>query len=207
MVKKQSERVDGDEVANPGVDLSPLPMVPACGPGSAVVGVFRLNDAVGYPDYQTDASGCMDLAADLSTHHAFLKVWDPAMNREGTKKIRDDSTGRHILIEPGERILIPTGLIFAFPLGYSMNTFIRSSVGLKKGLMLANGVGYIDEDYRNELFLPIINVSRAQVRIDDKERLAQGEVRPAIQATIEVLDERPSLAGNRSGGFGSTGTK
>lgn len=205
--KKSTSGETVNETADQGVDLRPLPMAPACGPGSVLVGIHPIHDQVELPEYKTDAAGCFDLQADLSTHHAFLKHWDPVMNREGQRKVRDDSTGRHILLEPGERILIPTGLIFVFPVGFSMNTFIRSSVALKKGLALANSVGYIDEDYRDELFLPIINTSRGQVRIDHKERLAQGEVRPAIQAIIDVVDERPSLAGNRIGGFGSTGNK
>lgn len=207
MVKKTEKASETDETSADVVDLQPLPMVPACGPSPIVTGIYRTNEAVEYPDYQTDASSCLDLAADLSTHNAVLKFWDPQMNREGQKKVRGDSTGRYILIEPGERVLIPTGLIFVFPVGVGMNTFIRSSVGLKKGLMLANGVAVIDEDYRNELFLPIINQSRGQVRIDDKERLVQGEIRPVIQSILEVLDARPSAAGNRSGGFGSTGNK
>lgn len=201
MVKK-SERTEitSDEI----VDLRPLPMVAPHGNSAFVTGVYRINESVSYPEYQTSASGCLDLAADLGTHNAFLKYWDTNMGREGNKGIRDDSTGRHILIEPGDRVLIPTGLIFQFCDGWSMKTFIRSSVGLKKGLMLANGVGYIDEDYRNELFLPIINMSRCQVRVEDKERLAQGEVCPTVQTVLRVLDNRPPLTGNRIGGFGST---
>ena len=200
---KKSEPVEAA-----GVSLEPLPMSPACPPGfQSVTGVYRITPEVDYPEYQTDASGCFDLAADLNPEHAYVKHWDPVMNREGAKRVREDFKGRYLLIEPGERVLVPTGLIFVLPVGHAMNTFIRSSVGLKKGLMLANGVGYIDEDYRNELFLPIINVSRGQVRIDHKERLAQGEVRPVVQTIIEPVDARPSLSGNRTGGFGSTNDK
>jgi dUTP pyrophosphatase len=203
MVKKG----DINETSNQGVDLQPLPMAPATSPSVLNTQVYRLNDSVAYPSYQTERAGCMDLAADLSSNHMSVKCWDPVMNRPGEKRIREDSTGRYVLIEPGERLLIATGLIFVFPEGFSMTTFIRSSVGLKKGLALANGVGYIDEDYREELFIPIINNSRGQVRIDHCERLAQAEIRPSIQVKIDTVEDRPSAVGNRNGGFGSTGSK
>lgn len=204
MVKK-AEIVN--ETPSEGIDLRPLPMAPACAPGTVVVGVHRLHDQVEYPEYHTDSSSCFDLRADLSTAHIELKCWEPVNNTEVTKKVRDLGAGRYLLIEPGERVLIPTGLSFEFPAGYGLNTFIRSGVGLKKGLVLANAVGVIDEDYRAELYLPIINTTKTRVRIENGERLVQAEVRPVIQAIFDILDERPSSVGNRNGGFGSTGAQ
>ena len=68
--------------SNEAVDLQPLPMEPV-GLGVPLTGVYRLHGDVEYPEYQTDASGAFDLAADLSTHHYYLKCWDAQMNREG----------------------------------------------------------------------------------------------------------------------------
>lgn len=172
-----------------------------------VVKVFRQNPHVELPSYQTSRAGCFDLAADLSVVNSVVRAWIPSTNQESEKRVREDSTGRYIVIDPQERVMIPTGIVVVLPPYCTMNTFIRSSVGMKKGLLLSNGVGYIDNDYRNELFIPVINTSKCQVRVDDKERIAQGEVRAALQFIIEETNQQPAPLGDRKGGFGSTNKK
>lgn len=174
-------------------------------PGSRIgLGVYLVTESAALPEYKTDGAGCFDLSADLDRTRGYLKFWDPLMNREDQRRVREDSTGRFILIEPGERILIPTGLIFSIPFGFAIHVYIRSSVGLKKGLSMANGVGYIDSDYRDEVMLPLFNSTRAQIRVDHLERLAQGALAPICRTPLVQLDERPKAVGNRKGGFGST---
>lgn len=190
--------------------LDPKPMEPFILQESGneiVLGVYPASDAAISPEYKTQGAGCFDLSADLSANQDQLTVYEPTMNREVKRRVHIDALGRYVLLEPGERILIPTGLIFEIPVGFCINIFIRSSVGLKKGLSLANGVGYIDSDYREETLIPLINMSRTQVRINDKERLAQAELRPCVRIPLELLDERPQRVGNRTGGFGSTNKK
>ena len=72
-------------------------------------------------------------------------------------------------------------------------------------MQLSQGLGYVDEDYRNEVFIPITNTSHTPVRIDHKERVAQGYLHPWYQAKFNVLEDHPGIATDRSGGFGSTG--
>ena len=113
-----------------------------------------------------------------------------------------------ILISPGERVLVPTGLVFDIPKGYHLKVHIRSSVALKLGLSLANSTGIIDYDYTNELLLPITNNNRAMVQvIQPGTRIAQAELVKSASYQLKVVKTRPGQKTNRTGGLGSTGEK
>ena len=108
-------------------------------------------------------------------------------------------------LAPGQIALVPTGLVIEVPPGYFLAIFARSSTPLKRGLLVANGVGVIDPDYcgpTDEVQIQVLNVSGAEVQVNRGDRLAQGIVLPSPRVTWqEVTDLREVTRG----GFGATG--
>ena len=104
-----------------------------------------------------------------------------------------------------ERTLIPTGLFIELPVGYEAQIRPRSGLAVKKGLSLPNTPGTIDSDYRGEIKVILINLSKETQTIEPGERVAQMVIAKYEQATweeVEVLSDTKRGAG----GFGSTGT-
>src|SRR5689334_508778 len=88
--------------------------------------------------------------------------------------------------------LVGTGLVIAVPNGYFLGIFARSSTPLKRGLMVANGVGVVDSDYcgpADEIKVQVINVTDAPVLVKRGDRIAQGIVLPAPQVAWQEVDE------------------
>lgn len=112
-----------------------------------------------------------------------------------------DST---LVLRPGERALIPTGLSFEIPEGYEIQTRPRSGLAIKKGISLVNSPGTIDADYRGEVKIILINHGEESVEIANHERIAQLILAPVVQAHFEVA-ENLSTTERGAGGFGSTG--
>lgn len=141
--------------------------------------ILKLNENVSVPNYQTDGASGMDLSAFLT---------EP------------------ITLKPLERKLIPTGLKIELPKGFEAQIRPRSGMSIKHGITLINCVGTIDEDYRGEVCVPIVNISNEEFTIHNQDRIAQMVIAPVTKATIEVVTE---LSDTRrgEGGFGSTGTK
>lgn len=110
-----------------------------------------------------------------------------------------------VVIAPGERKLIPTGIAIGIPYG-GCGAFIfpRSSVSSKFGVSLANCVGVIDSDYRGEIIVPLINHSDEPYTVKDGDRIAQMVVMPVIIPDFIPVDELETTV-RGSGGFGSTG--
>jgi dUTP pyrophosphatase len=117
----------------------------------------------------------------------------------------DLSASADVIIAPRQIALVPTGLVIEVPTGYFLGIFARSSTPLKRGLVVANGVGVIDPDYAgpdDEVRIQVLNITTADVTIKRGDRLAQGIVLPAPRVTWqEVSDMRQETRG----GFGSTG--
>ncbi len=110
-----------------------------------------------------------------------------------------------IRIEPGQRVLIPTGLIMEIPEGYEGQVRPRSGLAIKKGLTVANAPGTIDADYRGEVKVILINLGSEPVEIKRGERIAQLVIAPVARVSVEVSQEL-SETQRGEGGFGSTGT-
>lgn len=131
------------------------------------------------PEFQTVGSAGMDLRAWL---------------------------GAPVTLQPMERKLIPTGLYMALPIGYEAQIRPRSGLAIKRGLSLVNTPGTIDNDYRGEVMIPIINLSTEEQVIEDGERVAQ-----MIIAKYERIDWKPVKelddTERGAGGFGHSGTK
>ena len=109
-----------------------------------------------------------------------------------------------LTVNPGARVLVPTGLAIALPEDTAGFVFARSGLAVKQGLALANGVGVVDSDYRGELLVPLINLSDAPQIIEHGDRVAQLCVMPVCPAVFTEANELPTTARGPNG-FGSTG--
>lgn len=142
------------------------------------VEVHRLPHAPEHlPAYATPGSAGMDLQAAIS---------EP------------------IILQPMERRLIETGLIIQLPVGYEAQIRPRSGLSIKHGITLINCVGTIDSDYRNEVKVPLVNLSTEPFTIQPGDRIAQMVIAPVTQVAWAEVDHVLAVAG-RNGGFGSTG--
>ncbi|MFT8778159.1 MAG: dUTP diphosphatase [Gluconacetobacter liquefaciens] len=110
-----------------------------------------------------------------------------------------------VVLAPGARLLVPTGLCIALPPGYELQIRPRSGLALKHGITLPNTPGTIDEDYRGEIGIILLNTGDAPLDITRGMRIAQAVLAPVVRVAwqeTESLDE----TSRASGGFGSTGT-
>lgn len=109
-----------------------------------------------------------------------------------------------VVLNPGERAMIPTGLSFEIPMGFEIQARPRSGWAAKSGLTVLNTPGTIDADYRGEVKIIVINLGQEAVTIGDQERCAQLVLAPVFQAQFELVDELGATE-RGAGGFGSTG--
>ncbi len=131
------------------------------------------------PTYQTQSSAGLDLQAAIAPQ---------------TK----------LVIEPGSRELVPTGLAIELPEGFEAQIRPRSGLALKKGVTLVNTPGTIDADYRGEIGVILINHGSEPFEIERGDRIAQMIVAPIVQARLVEVDDLSS-SDRGAGGFGSTG--
>lgn len=110
-----------------------------------------------------------------------------------------------IELEPGKRILVPTGLKMAIPRGYEVQIRPRSGMAYKHGITMLNSPGTIDADYRGEVKMLAINHGVETYTINHGDRIAQMVLAPVIQAKIKEVPELDETE-RGDGGFGSTGT-
>lgn len=170
------------------------------------VPIYKMNEESVIPKFATQESACFDLHVNL--HDV---SWIDGYNSENVyirKSTYKNVTSENFKVEikPFERLLIPTGLIFALEKYYSLRLHPRSSLSVKNGLTLANCEGVIDSDYVNQLFIPIINLSDVTQVVTHLDRIAQGEIikNPIIPNFVEI-ETSPNQKTDRIGGFGSTG--
>jgi dUTP pyrophosphatase len=110
-----------------------------------------------------------------------------------------------VTIAPGQRALIPTGLAIALPPGYELQIRPRSGLALRHGIVLPNSPGTIDEDYRGELQVIVLNAGDTAFTVERGARIAQAVLAPVVRARWHAVDALDDTA-RGSGGFGSTGT-
>jgi dUTP pyrophosphatase len=138
--------------------------------------IKRLDSTLPLPSYGTNESAGFDLAA-----------------------------AHDITIPPRAIALVRTGLVIEVPSGHFLAIFARSSTPLKRGLIVANGVGVIDPDYSgpaDEVMIQVLNVTDRDVLVTRGDRLAQGIVLPAPRVSWEEVEEVRAVT---RGGFGATG--
>ncbi|HVC61903.1 MAG TPA: dUTP diphosphatase [Acetobacteraceae bacterium] len=109
-----------------------------------------------------------------------------------------------VTIEPGKRALIPTGLAIALPPGYELQIRPRSGLALRHGIVLPNSPGTIDEDYRGELQVIVLNAGDAPFTVERGTRIAQAVLAPVVRARWHAVASLDDTA-RGTGGFGSTG--
>lgn len=129
------------------------------------------------PAYATSGSSGMDLAADVT----------------------DD-----LVIPPGGRAMVPTGLAFAIPTDFEVQVRPRSGLAAKAGVTVLNAPGTIDADYRGEVRVILVNLGDAPFTIRRGDRIAQAVVAPVTRVTVVEADTLDDTS-RGAGGFGSTG--
>ena len=141
---------------------------------------IKLSRGMEAPAYATDGSAAVDLRAALDE-------------------------GVEVIIAPGERALIPTGISIA-PETRDVVAVIagRSGLGIKNGVTLANGIGVIDADYRGEVMVSVSNTSDEDYIMQPDERFAQMVFVPVYIASMTEVDDLDATE-RGAGGFGSTG--
>jgi dUTP pyrophosphatase len=107
-------------------------------------------------------------------------------------------------IEPGARLLVPTGLAFAIPDGYEGQVRPRSGLALKHGIGIVNSPGTIDADYRGMVQIVLINLGQEPFLVEPLARIAQLVICPVMQAELELVSALDETT-RGSGGYGSTG--
>lgn len=112
--------------------------------------------------------------------------------------------GQKLVLEPGARDLIPTGIEIALPAGYEAQVRPRSGLAVKQGVTVLNAPGTVDSDYRGEVKVLLINHGGQPFEILRGMRIAQLVVAPVARATLVEVDELDETA-RGAGGFGSTG--
>ena len=129
------------------------------------------------PEYSTEFSAGIDLRASLD---------------------------QAVVLDPGKRVLVPTGLFIELPRNYEAQIRPRSGLALKKGISILNTPGTIDSDYRGEIGIILINLSSEPFMIEDGERICQMVI--ARHETIEWIEtDNLNDTERGSGGFGHTG--
>ena len=108
------------------------------------------------------------------------------------------------VMEPGDFVIIPTGLAVEIPQGYAGMIFTRSGLGVKHGVHVSNGVGVIDSDYRGEIHVGLRNLGKLPYTISVNERIAQLILMPVFTPEIEEVFTLTETE-RGAGGFGSTG--
>jgi dUTP pyrophosphatase len=132
---------------------------------------------VAMPQYMTEGSSGMDLCASLE---------------------------KEVILEPGERKLIPTGISVAIPGGFEGQIRPRSGLAIQKGIGVVNGPGTIDADYRGEIGVLLINFGKEPFTILDGDRIAQMVISQVFRPILEEVDDLPPTR-RQGGGFGHTG--
>lgn len=161
--------------------------------------IYKTHPMVTLPKFATTESACFDI--QVCTHGKTTYSGFNASNKPIERPINNNE----VCVMPGDRMMIPTGMILDIPEGYSVRLHPRSGLSLKQGLVLANCEAVIDSDYFSELFLLLANMSDTRMVIKSGERVAQAELVPQLKYSIAETGLKPVQRSNRVGGLGSTG--
>ena len=143
------------------------------------VQIKKLSKEVLTPKYETPGSSGMDIAAYIE---------------------------QDVVIDSGDKALIPTGFSLSIPQDHEIQIRPRSGLAAKKSITVLNTPGTIDADYRGEIKVILINLSKDKFIVKKGDRIAQMVVCPVVKVQLEDVQEL-SLTNRGVGGFGSTGAK
>ncbi len=116
------------------------------------------------------------------------------------------AVGETKMLDPGARMLVPTGLAIALPSGFEAQVRPRSGLALKNGIAVLNSPGTVDSDYRGEVGVILANLGAESFAIARGMRIAQMVIAPVTRIAWDVLEELPA-SDRGAGGFGSTGVR
>lgn len=175
------------------------------------IGIRHVSECAITPTYGTSQAACFDLYACIKDRASLvvLNLNNEKMNvpvvkcqkAEGLDVVQSHS----LLLRPHERMLVPTGIVFDIPEGYSMRLHGRSGLAYKFDVCLANSEGIIDSDFTEQTQIMIKNNSDQSFIFNHGDRICQAEIVPVIKTTFSLLDHDVDLKGDRDGGFGHTG--
>lgn len=176
------------------------------------LGVYYMNKDVMHITKATAGSACYDVYA-----HMPMQSLVKGYNGKNGKLLHKSSdlimwsteseNDIGIALNPGDRVLIPTGIILNIPEQYSVHVYSRSGIAHKRGLMVTNGIGIIDSDFINELHILLVNTSNNRSYVWHNERIAQIELVRNRDYNVSILHDAPGQKTDRVGGFGHTGTR
>ena len=177
----------------------------------AVLKVKRIDDRAVVPSYAHDGDMCFYLRVLIDGGRNMPEFLNPNGKSMMSSVVpdfeRDDDCGGIVFVAPHETVMLKTGLVLETEDGFGVKVHVRSSVGIKKHLMLSNQTGIIDTaTYRGELHVALTNFGDEVVDVMDGERVAQCEVVPVLKAEIVEVSE-VSDTERGEGGIGSTGRK
>ena len=141
--------------------------------------IKKLENFVSMPEYKTSGASAMDLVAAIDND---------------------------VIIPAGEIRMIPTGIAIELPHNTEAQVRSRSGLAIKKGIAVVNGIGTIDEDYRGEICVGLINHSKVDFTVQRGDRIAQMAIMEVLKPEIVMSDDLSDTL-RASGGFGSTGVK
>jgi len=162
--------------------------------------IFKTNPNNTIPRKQTSGSSCFDLTFQSNGKSKYTGF--TRMNKPFSRQLNGQ-----IVMSPGDRVMVPTGVIMDIPEGHSVRVHARSGLSLKQGLVLANAEGVIDSDYVEEVMVLLHNISENSLTISSGDRIAQAELIKDAEYTVEESATRPGVKTTRVGGMGSTGIK
>ena len=161
---------------------------------------FKLWETANLPEYGTVGSACFDIKASLMNDDTVRSF--KSNNEKYFKTVENNI----VTIYSGERVLIPTGIVFDLEPNQSIRIHPRSGLSLKDGIVVANCEGVVDSDYVEQTFVMLLNISDIPFNVEDGMRIAQGEISwDHPQLEIVEVKTAPEPRTDRNGGFGSTG--
>lgn len=169
---------------------------------------LKIDERAVVPAYAHTGDMCMDLSVIIDNDKMKPFYMDDSVHTSGDAedKVIVRNLGKdYVSLEPGQSLVFHTGLKCETPVGWGMNIFVRSSVGIKKKLRLCNGTGKIDtSQYRGELLIGLHNYGSKARKIFNGDRIAQAEIIPIPNVKIIEVDNLSDTA-RGEGGLGSTG--
>lgn len=163
--------------------------------------IWLTNTEASMPQRATTHAACWDVSACL-TNGQSVSVTN-SWNEKRTRTVEDHK----ITLFPGERALIPTGMVFDIPTSHSMRIHPRSGLAWKNAITLANCEAVIDSDYVDETFVMLCNTADVSFVVSHRDRIAQIELTPVVEFAVQTTTNKPTTSSNRKGGFGSTGVE
>lgn len=161
--------------------------------------IYKTHKDHELPKFQTEQAACFDIQAQFKGKAVYV-----GYNANNTKFERNFANDTMKLM-PGDRMMIPAGIILDIPKGYSVRVHPRSGLAIKSGLAMVNSEGIIDSDFIDELSVLLINTSNNPFVVRHGDRIAQAELVPQLTYEIAETKTAPKVKTNRTGGLGSTG--